>query len=113
MNHASSPPLMALTLGDPAGVGPEIVLKAAFDPETFRLCRPLAVGPAAVAAEQARALGIAVAVTPVASVGEASFQPGRLSVLDTGDLAPGGYCWGELSAAAGRAAVTAVERATQ
>ena len=37
-------PLMALTLGDPAGVGPEIVLKAARDPETFRLCRLLAAG---------------------------------------------------------------------
>jgi 4-hydroxythreonine-4-phosphate dehydrogenase len=104
---------MALTLGDPAGVGPEIVLKAAADPETFRLCRPVAVGPAAVAAEQARVLRLAVAVTPVASVSDASFQPGRLCVLNTGDLAPGGYRWGELSAAAGRAAVTAVERATQ
>src|SRR4051794_34202349 len=98
-------PLMALTLGDPAGLGPEIVLNAAADPHTFRLCRPLAAGPAAVAAEQARALGITVEVIPVASVGEATFQPGRLSVLDTGDLAPGGYRWGELSAAAGRAAV--------
>ena len=53
---------MALTLGDPAGVGPEIVLKAAADPETFRLCRPLAVGPAAVAAQQARELKIPVEV---------------------------------------------------
>jgi 4-hydroxy-L-threonine phosphate dehydrogenase PdxA len=39
----TSPPLMALTLGDPAGVGPEIVLNAAADPETFRLYRPLTV----------------------------------------------------------------------
>ena len=106
-------PLMAITLGDPAGVGPEIVLKAAADPETFRLCRPLAVGPAAVAAFQARELKIPVEVRPVSLVGEASFQPGLLSVLDTGDLIPGDYRWGELSAAAGRAAVDAVERAAR
>jgi 4-hydroxythreonine-4-phosphate dehydrogenase len=100
---------MALTLGDPAGVGPEIVLKAALDPETFRLCRPLAVGPVAIAARQARALNLAVEVQPVASVAEAQFQPGRLAILDTGD--PGEIRWGELSAAAGRAGVDAVERA--
>jgi hypothetical protein len=40
MSNAAQLSLMAITLGDPAGVGPEIVLKAA-DPETFRLCRPL------------------------------------------------------------------------
>jgi 4-hydroxythreonine-4-phosphate dehydrogenase len=104
---------MALTLGDPAGVGPEIVLKAALDPETFRLCRPLAVGPAAVAADQAHALGLAVDVRPVSSVADARFQPGHLSILDTGELAPGEVRWGELSAAAGRAGVAAVERAAR
>jgi 4-hydroxythreonine-4-phosphate dehydrogenase len=104
---------MALTLGDPAGVGPEIVLKAALDPETFRLCRPLAVGPAAVAAQQARDLGLAVEVQPVNSVSAASFLTGHLSVLDTGELAPGDYRWGELSAVAGRAGVAAVERAAR
>src|SRR5713226_5960743 len=96
-------PLMAITLGDVAGVGPEIVLKAAADPETFRLCRPLAVGPAVVAAEQARALRLPVSVHAVAAVGEAEYRVGHLSVLDAGDLAPGEYRWGEQSAAAGRA----------
>jgi 4-phospho-D-threonate 3-dehydrogenase / 4-phospho-D-erythronate 3-dehydrogenase len=100
---------MALTLGDPAGVGPEIVLKAALDAETFRLCRPLAVGPAAVAAGQARALNLAVEVQPVTCVADARFQLGRLAILDTGD--PGEIGWGELSAAAGRMGVDAVQRA--
>jgi 4-hydroxythreonine-4-phosphate dehydrogenase len=109
----SSSPLTALTLGDPAGVGPEIVLKAAADPETLRLCRPVAVGPAAVAARQARELEINVEVQPVARVDEARFEPGHLSVVDTGDLAPDAYRWGELSAAAGKAGVAAVERAAQ
>jgi 4-phospho-D-threonate 3-dehydrogenase / 4-phospho-D-erythronate 3-dehydrogenase len=106
-------PLMALTLGDPGGVGPEIVLKAACDPETYRLCRPLAVGPAAVAAEQARALKLDVDVQPVAAIAEARFKPGHLSILDTGDLSLEDVRWGKLSAVAGRAGVTAVERAAR
>src|SRR6266516_4784400 len=102
MSDTQPLPLMAITLGDPAGVGPEIVLKAAADPETFRLCRPLAVGPAAVTAAQARELKLTVEVQAVSTVGDAEFRPGLLSVLDTGDLSLSDYRWGELSAAAGR-----------
>ena len=40
-------PLLAITLGDPAGIGPEIVVKALADPALYRLCRPLLVGDAA------------------------------------------------------------------
>src|SRR5437868_14115295 len=109
MTDTQQLPIMAVTLGDPAGVGPEIVLKAAADPTTFRLCRPLAVGPAAVTADQARELKLPVEVRAVSTVGEAEFRPGLLSVLDTGDLSPGDYRWGELSAAAGRAAVAGGE----
>ena len=37
-------PLLAITLGDPAGIGPEIVLKALRSAEVYAICRPLVVG---------------------------------------------------------------------
>jgi 4-hydroxy-L-threonine phosphate dehydrogenase PdxA len=84
-------PLMAIALGAPAGIGPEIVLKAAADPETFRLCRLLAVGPAAVAARQARALKLPAPVHVVAAVRDEGFRPAPPSLLDTDDRAPGNH----------------------
>ena len=37
-------PLLAITMGDPAGIGPEIVLKALAHADVFARCRPLVIG---------------------------------------------------------------------
>ncbi|HET9596496.1 MAG TPA: 4-hydroxythreonine-4-phosphate dehydrogenase PdxA [Anaeromyxobacteraceae bacterium] len=108
-------PVVAITMGDPAGVGPEIVVKALAHPEVYDLCRPLVVGDAArlrAAASIARAPAEVVAVPgPVA----ARFRAGVVDVVDVG-LVPPDLAWGRLSAAGGNAAyhyiVRAVELAT-
>ena len=41
---ADSRPRLAITLGDPAGIGPEVVLKALQHREVFATCRPLVIG---------------------------------------------------------------------
>src|SRR5438105_1670791 len=51
-------PLLALTLGDPAGIGPEVCLKAVVEPEVDALARCVLIGPAAVACATAAALAI-------------------------------------------------------
>jgi len=37
-------PLLAITMGDPAGIGPEVVLKALAHADVFGRCRPLVIG---------------------------------------------------------------------
>ena len=37
-------PTIAITMGDPAGVGPEVVIKALNSPDLYEICRPVAVG---------------------------------------------------------------------
>ena len=37
-------PIIAITLGDPAGIGPEIVAKTLADPVTYEICKPIVVG---------------------------------------------------------------------
>src|ERR1035438_3187035 len=54
-------PVIALTLGDPAGVGPEIVLKALADPDLAPLARWIVVGDAAVVRDAERVTGIKLA----------------------------------------------------
>jgi 4-hydroxythreonine-4-phosphate dehydrogenase len=39
-------PILAITLGDPAGIGPEITLKALAHPDVYARCRPLVIGDA-------------------------------------------------------------------
>ena len=39
-------PIIAITMGDPAGVGPEIIMKSLSHPGVHELCRPLVIGDA-------------------------------------------------------------------
>ncbi len=97
-------PTLLLTLGDPNGIGPEVVLKAA--PLVADVARVVAVGSAAVLAEQAHALGLG----GVAALGSLTDEApaGALAVLDTG---LSGFSWGETTAEGGRQATAAIERA--
>jgi 4-hydroxythreonine-4-phosphate dehydrogenase len=104
----SSLPLLAITLGDPAGIGPEIVLKALRSAEVYSICRPLVVGDRRMLE---RAAGSMVGQAPLAfelagaDPGLARYEPGRLTLLDLHNADPQDCPVGQMSAAAGRAAV--------
>ena len=102
-------PLLALTLGDPNGIGPELVLQAARDPALRRVARLVAVGSAPVLRDQAARLGLGP-VAEVAAFGDA-VPEGTLAVVDPDPGADGAYAWGETSAEGGRHAMLAVARA--
>src|SRR6266545_778199 len=59
--HASigqSKPRIGITMGDPAGIGPEVVLKAVAEEEVQNLCTPIIIGNAEVLAHNARTLDL-------------------------------------------------------
>jgi 4-hydroxythreonine-4-phosphate dehydrogenase len=105
-------PLLAVTLGDPAGIGPEIVAQTLADPDSVALARGLAVGDAAALRRAVAVCGLDVEINPVAEPEEARFEAGTIDVLDLGvtgeDLA-----WGKVDAAAGRSAIAAIEASTR
>lgn len=81
-------PLLAITMGDPSGNGPELSVKALMDAATYEICRPLIVGDAAAleAAQKTIPGAESFAVHAVQSPGEAIFLHGRIDVLDMGLL---------------------------
>src|SRR3954447_11417080 len=100
-------------MGDPAGIGPEVIVKALADPAVATICRPLVIGDVRRLALAARVCGLdadihAVDEDGIGDVGRVG--PGAIEVLDVG-LAPDDMRWGEMSAAAGEAAYRYVERA--
>ncbi len=96
-------PAIAVTMGDGAGVGPEVTVGALLDPAAYRDGRPVVVGDAARLRQAAQALGVEADVAVVPDVASAEFTPGRINVVDPG-LLPADLPWGELSADAGHAA---------
>ncbi|MFG3155141.1 4-hydroxythreonine-4-phosphate dehydrogenase PdxA [Streptomyces sp. NPDC048219] len=105
-------PLVAVTMGDGAGVGPEVVMAALAHPDTVRCCRPLVVGDARRLRRAAALVGSEDTVVSVPGPDRAEWTPGRVNVVDL-DLLPDDLPWGRLSAAAGEAAYRYVEEAAR
>ncbi|PTX64555.1 4-hydroxythreonine-4-phosphate dehydrogenase [Melghirimyces profundicolus] len=103
-------PIIGITMGDAAGVGPEIILKALKDPEIQHICRPLVIGDAAIMERADRFVRTGLKVNPVRTVSEAGFRRGYVDVLDL-DLLPADLEPGQISAQAGDAAFRYLERA--
>lgn len=102
-------PILAMTMGDPAGVGPEVILKAAANPQVRAAARCLAVGDAAWFRQTARRLGLPTEVRAISAVAAARFAEGVLDVFDLANVSPAAVSPGCLSAEAGRAGVEAVQ----
>jgi 4-hydroxythreonine-4-phosphate dehydrogenase len=104
-------PLLAITLGDPAGIGPEVVLKALAHPDLYSRCRPLVIGDRRILERAAAWLGQELDLEIVTTPSASSYTPGRVTLLDLENAPPEECPVGEETAAAGKAAVEYVFRA--
>src|SRR5437016_3864266 len=93
----SERPAVAITLGDPAGIGPEITVAALTRwPDLAASCRPLIVGDRRVVAKAAAVVGV---------------DPGQFEVHDVPMEGFESLQWGEIQASAGAAAKAWIEAA--
>ena len=106
-------PLLAITMGDPAGIGPEVTGKALLEQGVYERCRPFVIGSAAAMEDALRLVGggasVRVAHDPHGLVGE----QGTVDVLDLENLDFQSVPRGMVSAKAGRASVEWVLKAAE
>lgn len=105
-------PILAITMGDPCGIGPEIVLKALKRDDLYNICRPLVVGDRRIlqrAAAWVKAGELEWDVIGNPDAGK--YQPGTVSIIDLENADPGVCVPGQLSGAAGRAGADYVFKA--
>ena len=107
-----SRPIIAITMGDPAGIGPEIIMRSLAHPEVYAACRPLVIGDAGRLLKAAAIVDSTLAVQAVAGPGAGRFQCGTVDVVDL-NLVPADLPFGQVSAIAGEAAYRFIERASQ
>jgi 4-hydroxythreonine-4-phosphate dehydrogenase len=112
MQTPDTRPIVAITMGDASGIGPEIILKALARPEVYAMCRPLVVGDAGRLREAGGLIGSALAVRAVQTPAEAGFVCGTADVVDLG-LIPAGHPFGKVLPLSGEAAFRYIERATR
>ncbi len=107
----SKKPLIAITMGDPAGVGPEIIAKVIDSNELFPLCRPIVVGDAGVMKKLVEEMRLSVTVRSIASAGEADPAEGKLDVLDCKNVDLSSHKWGTPNKSSGTAVVEYIKKA--
>jgi 4-hydroxythreonine-4-phosphate dehydrogenase len=103
----TSKPLVAVTMGDPAGIGPEVACRAA--PQVVGFARVVVVGDAALLSTVADAVDAPLSVRRVETPAAATAEPTVLSVLDCGGVDD--HEWGVVRADCGAASLRYVERA--
>ncbi|MDR2930330.1 MAG: 4-hydroxythreonine-4-phosphate dehydrogenase PdxA [Propionibacteriaceae bacterium] len=97
-------PLLGVTIGDPAGIGPEIVLAAAARADVRAVCRPILIGDLAHLRRTVEAIGLDATV--VAYHGD-NAAPDAIEVIQSGAV-DSDLAWGEESAQGGQAAYEAI-----
>ena len=104
-------PIIGITMGDPASIGPEITVKALSDPAVYKRCRPLVVGDACML-EQAKTLvgQERIQIHSVTDPSQGIYQWGIIDVLDMALVDPRKLEIGKVSAMAGEAAFRYVEK---
>jgi 4-hydroxythreonine-4-phosphate dehydrogenase len=105
-------PIIGITMGDPAGIGPEIIIKTLDDSAIFETCRPLVIGNEAVLQKTAASLGTKVAVVVTPDLKQFSPQPGQLVLIDP-DSSPLEFKPGFPTKPGGRAVGRYIEQAAK
>ncbi len=105
-------PVIGITMGDAAGVGPEIIMKSLAHRALYDTLRPLVIGDRRRLEAAARLSGSQLAVRSIESPAQAQYAPGTVDCIDLG-LIPENLPFGRLSAVAGDAAFRYIERAVR
>ncbi len=104
-------PIVATVIGDPCGVGPEVVLKALATGEPAAISRPLLIGSLAALEKTRAACGIDIALRAVPDIAAARFEAGVIDVLDDFPLDPAEIVFSRASPACGEAVLHWLDRA--
>ena len=102
-------PVLGITMGDPAGVGPEIIARALAQPAVTSSCKPVVIGDRSVMAATLELLHSPLELHAVGSPAECRFAPGAIECLDLGNVDAERLLKARVSAEAGRAAYAYIE----
>lgn len=106
-------PILAVTLGDAAGTGPELITRALILPEVRDVCRPVVIGDAGVLRAALALTAAPASVRVIDSPAAAGSDPATIEVIDLANLDSGRLVRGRVSATTGRAAYESIRRAVE
>ncbi|MFB3170118.1 4-hydroxythreonine-4-phosphate dehydrogenase PdxA [Neobacillus sp. 179-C4.2 HS] len=105
-------PVIGITMGDAAGIGPEIIVKALAHEEVYRICRPVVIGDAKILERVKPIVESNAKINIINDPAEGTYEYGTIDVIDV-DLLPVDLPFGEVSAIAGDAAFQFIAKSVE
>lgn len=102
-------PIIAITMGDASGIGPELIVKVFSKAEIYEFCHPFVIGNPAVMQEAARVAGKDLHINVVKNLSEAGFEFSCLDVLCPENVQISEMHWGKLDPMMGKAAAVCLQ----
>lgn len=106
-------PVIGIPMGDPAGIGPEIVLKALQNESLYVVCKPLVIGSLAVLQRIEQVVKTGCTFHVVKEPADGNYEHGTVDLIDLGNTDVQKLQFGVVQAEAGRAAYEYIARSSQ
>jgi 4-hydroxythreonine-4-phosphate dehydrogenase len=106
-------PIIGITMGDPTGIGPEIVVKALSMKEPFQVCRPIVFGDQGVLLRTIEILGLNTSMEAFEKIPKEGYHPDRIFLIPLSRLEVDSLQFGKPDRECGRAMVRYVEEAVR
>ncbi|MGV8611143.1 4-hydroxythreonine-4-phosphate dehydrogenase PdxA, partial [Pseudomonas aeruginosa] len=94
-------PVVAITIGDPAGIGPEITVATMMDKGVYDECNPFLIGSVAIVERAMKIMGCDFAINRITHPEQARFRWGTLDIMETGEYDCDSIEWGKVQKLAG------------
>ena len=104
-NETKFRPVTAITMGDPAGIGPEIVVGAMLNKGLHECCKPFVIGSIAIMERAAKVLGKELKYNKIDDPNQAKYEYGTIDIMETGDYDTDFIKWGKVQKLAGQMAI--------
>ncbi|WP_158068775.1 PdxA family dehydrogenase [Domibacillus epiphyticus] len=108
---SSSKPIIAITVGDVSGIGPEIALKSLLSPATYNHCHPLLIGDANVLMHYISTFQMPLRLNIIEQVSDAAFSHGLVDVIDLAIINMDNFSFGNGNAMTGSAMIEYTKKA--
>jgi len=105
-------PIIGITAGDPAGIGPEIIFSALSKPFLYELCRPLVIGDMGVLSAAKKCSGSSININPVMNPAEGRFAAGFIDLISLSKIDFNEKSWGSPTMQTGKAMIEYIKAAT-
>lgn len=106
-------PIIAVTMGDPAGIGPEIVAKSIADKATFDVARCIVIGDKKVMEKAIEIVGADLKVNVVDSPADGDYSYGVLNMIDLDNIDMSRFEYGKINAMCGQAAFDYIKKSIE